>query len=250
MGGNGIIGEVAIAYTHGFVNGMISAASGGDFTQGFLSGGLSSFAGSAFMMYGAKFAGSVIGTYAFSAIAGGIGSALSGGNFWEGAATGIMVAGLNHLQNSIYERIAQVAESYEGSSDWAVEKQRGRFKSGSNKCNQFVYEILDEAGVAPYTNNKEYPLAGEWANTKRTIKGKNGVWRVVKNGIAKRGDVVSRQISYGDATGHVAIGVSNTQSIGTYQGYIRKTEFGYNPNFGVRNGLKYGSIVVRRFYFR
>jgi hypothetical protein len=80
---------------------MISEFTGGDFMQGFVSGGLGSLAGSAFMMYGGKFANSIIGNYAFSGLAGGVGAELSGGNFWEGAATGLMVAGLNHIQQGI-----------------------------------------------------------------------------------------------------------------------------------------------------
>ena len=33
----------------------------------------------------------------FGTVAGGAGSALTGGNFWQGAATGLIVSGLNHL---------------------------------------------------------------------------------------------------------------------------------------------------------
>ena len=40
-----------------------------------------------------------IGTLAFGAIAGGAGSALGGGNFWQGAVTGLIVAGFNHLMH-------------------------------------------------------------------------------------------------------------------------------------------------------
>lgn len=37
-----------------------------------------------------------IGTLAFGTIMGGAGSALTGGNFWQGTVTGLMVSGLNH----------------------------------------------------------------------------------------------------------------------------------------------------------
>jgi RHS repeat-associated protein len=101
VGSNGIGGELARAYTHGYANGVISELSGGDFMSGFVSGGLGSFGGSAFMMYGGRFASSTLGNYAFSGLAGGIGAEIAGGNFWEGAATGLMTAGLNHLQQGI-----------------------------------------------------------------------------------------------------------------------------------------------------
>jgi hypothetical protein len=58
---------------------MISEAFGGDFMTGFAAGGLGSLGGSAFMMYGGKFASSSAGTYSFSGLAGGLGSELTGG---------------------------------------------------------------------------------------------------------------------------------------------------------------------------
>ena len=97
VGSNGIMGEVSRAFTHGVANGMITGIQGGDPLTGFFSGGLSSLASSAFMMYGGSFANSQTGNYAFSGLAGGVGSALAGGNFWEGTAIGLMNAGLNHL---------------------------------------------------------------------------------------------------------------------------------------------------------
>lgn len=45
------------------------------------------------------FANSTVGTVAFGALSGGIGAELSGGNFWEGAVIGGIVAGLNHAMH-------------------------------------------------------------------------------------------------------------------------------------------------------
>jgi RHS repeat-associated protein len=103
VGSMGFGGEIARAYTHGFAQGMISEAFGGDFMTGFAAGGLGSLGGSAFMMYGGKFASSSAGAYSFSGLAGGLGSELTGGSFWEGAAIGVMNAGLNHLQAMVGE---------------------------------------------------------------------------------------------------------------------------------------------------
>lgn len=50
-----------------------------------------------------EFAQSTEGGYAFSTLAGGTGSALTGGNFWEGAAIGMMNFGLNKVQQSSKE---------------------------------------------------------------------------------------------------------------------------------------------------
>ena len=38
---------------------------------------------------------------AFGALSGGVGAELSGGNFWQGAVTGGIVAGLNHAMHKM-----------------------------------------------------------------------------------------------------------------------------------------------------
>jgi hypothetical protein len=68
----------------------------------FISSSLSGFAGS----LGASGWSSVIGSrgasmISFGAIAGGVGAELSGGNFWQGALIGGVVAGLNHALHEI-----------------------------------------------------------------------------------------------------------------------------------------------------
>ncbi len=40
----------------------------------------------------------------FGTIAGGAGAALTGGNFWQGAATGLIVSGLNHYEHQIEQK--------------------------------------------------------------------------------------------------------------------------------------------------
>jgi hypothetical protein len=44
-----------------------------------------------------RYAQSNVGMIAFGTVMGGAGSALTGGNFWEGAVTGLVVSGLNHF---------------------------------------------------------------------------------------------------------------------------------------------------------
>lgn len=53
------------------------------------------FGGQAWGAVGGTFAQSTAGIVGFGALAGGVGSALSGGNFWQGAVIGGTVAGLN-----------------------------------------------------------------------------------------------------------------------------------------------------------
>lgn len=101
IGSMGFGGEFARAFAHASTQGFISATAGGNYLSGFAAGGLSSLGGSAFMLYGGRFANSTVGNYAFSGLAGGFGAELAGGNFWEGSVTGLITAGLNHLEQGL-----------------------------------------------------------------------------------------------------------------------------------------------------
>jgi hypothetical protein len=93
----------------------MSAAQGGKFWAGFAAGALSSIASSAIQMgstgintdgtdcvtnFGATMNKPAI-ILATGAIMGGAGSAIGGGNFWQGAVTGLVVAGFNHLMHQM-----------------------------------------------------------------------------------------------------------------------------------------------------
>lgn len=92
------------------------AVQGDNFWNGFAAGSISSLAASAWSG-GSSFEttgnvttetvhrgiGEILGMggsggmIAFGTIAGGAGAALTGGNFWQGAVTGLIVSGLNHF---------------------------------------------------------------------------------------------------------------------------------------------------------
>lgn len=107
------------AVAHGTFQGGMTAISGGKFWSGFAAGALSSIAASAWSGGGAtsnyhgagNFANSGVGMIAFGTVSGGVGAKLTGGNFWQGAATGLVVSGLNHfahkaiVRGMIYERL-------------------------------------------------------------------------------------------------------------------------------------------------
>jgi hypothetical protein len=79
--------------------GFLSGATGGFFGSlgatawGGVSGKWEGIAG--------KYANSPVGTIAFGALSGGVGAELSGGNFWQGAIAGGIVAGLNDVMHKI-----------------------------------------------------------------------------------------------------------------------------------------------------
>jgi hypothetical protein len=104
---------------------MMSGLQGGNFWSGFSSGALSSIASSLFSkgfdheglnadgsmknakeVYGGfgKIAENTTGQIAFGTIMGGVGASLTGGNFWQGAATGLMVTVFNDLMHQIKQR--------------------------------------------------------------------------------------------------------------------------------------------------
>lgn len=75
---------------------------GNNFEQSFVAGALGSLASSAFtIIVGSTGVGNIL----FSALSGGVGSKLTGGNFWEGAVIAGIVAGLNHAMYSISSSI-------------------------------------------------------------------------------------------------------------------------------------------------
>jgi hypothetical protein len=121
------------ALLHGTFNGMMSGIQGGKFWSGFASGALSSIASSLWSGGGTKTEegffkennwahgtrevaregiggalglNNTAGMIAFGTIMGGVGAELTGGNFWQGAATGLMVSGLSHLGNKMTVRAA------------------------------------------------------------------------------------------------------------------------------------------------
>ena len=109
------------ALAHGTAQGTLTAIQGGKFWTGFATGSLSSVMSSLwqggehitdrgdFTMkreiingIGGAEPGS-IGTIFFGSISGGAGAAISGGNFWQGAVTGMIVSGLNHTLHDAFD---------------------------------------------------------------------------------------------------------------------------------------------------
>lgn len=108
------------AVAHGTFQGTMTTISGGKFWSGFAAGALSSIASSvwsggssmdgygknahALTGTGMKGIGSStgdLGMIAFGTVSGGAGAVMAGGNFWQGAVTGLVVSGLNHAMHKI-----------------------------------------------------------------------------------------------------------------------------------------------------
>ncbi|HXJ97220.1 MAG TPA: RHS repeat-associated core domain-containing protein [Gelidibacter sp.] len=157
----------AQALAHGTSQGMISGVQGGDFWQGFASGSLSSIAsglynggdmanGDHWAGLGGKFAGSSVGILSFGSISGGAGAVLTGGNFWQGAAAGLTVSGLNHAMHSGFTKKydLNVLADYEGAEGAGHQALAGELE---NKKLQYIskdgtYENAGIYGKSNYTD--------------------------------------------------------------------------------------------------
>jgi hypothetical protein len=102
------------AVAHGTFQGGMMAVSGGKFWNGFAAGAASSAVGSLWTadLNGARgglgffenYRTSSIGMIAFGTLSSGVSAKLTGGNFWQGAAAGLIVSGLNHAMHKIVQR--------------------------------------------------------------------------------------------------------------------------------------------------
>lgn len=121
---------------------------------------------------------------------------------------------------SAIKQIIPVGKSHVGSSTWAYSANKPPYGPKTDKCNLFVYDVLNEAGASVQMKTRDRgwlkglitaryvkhpPLAGQWANSSVSIPG----WMVVKT--PQVGDVAAEAIQYLNATGHVGIVSEVTQ---------------------------------------
>ena len=160
---------------------------------------------------------------------------------------------------AVRQKIADIARSYEKSENWLDHE-------GANKCNQFVYDVLTEAGHPPPLIGglrgrlglfaKYPPTAGQWATD--YVDG----WEPVAGGAdaARPGDVIAEQINYSDASGHVGIVVdappngriASADSTADDPGTITLSDYGFRTQPVYRHGqwLTHGmkqNVAVQRY---
>jgi hypothetical protein len=164
--------------------------------------------------------------------------------FWENHRR--ILAAVQAEQDRRGRVIVAEARKHVGSGNWDEAVDRGPYGPGRNKCNLFVYEVLNAAGtpvpmkirfsVSSFGNVKYPPLAGQWADPGVDIPG----WEVVKD--PRPGDVVALKENYGDASGHVGIvtGPGTSVSVSSYTGTVVEN------NWGFRSDHK-DDVVFRRY---
>jgi hypothetical protein len=113
------------AVAHGLFQGLVSGVQGGGFWAGAAAGALSSIASSLYQGVGYDNAGwhglggcgatNTTGMIIFGTVMGGAGAAITGGNFWAGAAAGYIVSSLNHAmkhERSMLSRFKKTGGKY------------------------------------------------------------------------------------------------------------------------------------------
>ena len=132
----------------------------------------------------------------------------------------------------------EIARKYLGSADWSVDSEKDNFPSGTNKCNKFVYDALEESGAKvplinddrnPFTDEKYPPVATDWEDKEKEIEG----WVVVDN--PKTGDVASDGKHVG-----IVSGVETTVSASSREDKVVENDWGF------RSGQA-GKITFRRY---
>lgn len=167
------------ALAHGMFQGTLTGVQGGNFWQGFAAGAISSIAssvwqgGDSFRKSGNincpdfandfKGIGSMIGfngkgsMIAFGTIMGGAGAAMSKGNFWEGAVTGLVVSGLNHAFDHANEEPKLKGGKFNNKKFSSISEfsDIGYFKSSVRYTDIFSHaEAFDYFNqLSEYTNN-------------------------------------------------------------------------------------------------
>jgi hypothetical protein len=147
----------------------------------------------------------------------------------------------------IRQKIVEAAQKQIGSGDWHFDVAKGNFGPNTDKCNLFVYDMLNDAGASPGLPNghawwKSYPpTAANWADPSFPIPG----WRVLGSGETPQpGDVVAQRIQWPNgATGHVMIVGPNASFIG-----VGKSEMIDSVAAKMMGEDKPGGLLVYRRY--
>jgi len=160
--------------------------------------------------------------------------------FANGAVTAAMAYAFNSMSSAggaqeetaadKRERVAEIALEMEGDTSYAYSEGKGRFPEDSWKCNLFVHDVLERAGIAPPLQpGGPWPLiANSWANPNYEVPG----WIIVNDPMP--GDVGAIPRS---GTGHVGIYIED-------RGRLRSNVMAAN-----RDGVGWSGSHMRNDWF-
>lgn len=188
--GNFYVRAGVSALAHGTFQGGMTAATGGKFWAGFAAGAISSLASSFWQggssgteegffkendwAYGSRgvshqgasgalgMQGS-LGTIAFGTVMGGAGSALAGGNFWQGAVTGLFVSGFNHVMHNgdSYDEVKEDPKPKIKAIPKELQAKIDRLRAGFEFMEDYGgYAEMAGLVLAPFTEGASLGVAG------------------------------------------------------------------------------------------
>lgn len=150
----GVGSEAIRGVAHGLAQGGLGALQGGDFASSALGGMLGSWAASGFSAIPGV-GNSLGGQLAFGALAGGVGSVAMGGDFLQGAAIGLMVAGLNHGMHKLASRKQEGGMHVFNSEKEAYAYMHEASEKGGYAYKEHAAYVLEDGRVVllPVENN-------------------------------------------------------------------------------------------------
>ncbi|WP_172284389.1 hypothetical protein [Chryseobacterium sp. LAM-KRS1] len=197
------------AGAHGLSQGVLGMVqnNGSGFLQAFASGALGSLGAAGFQKLVGDAANSTVGTIAFGALAGGIGSELTGGNFWQGAVIGGIVAGLNHTLHTPKgpgddAKAKKRVKEYKTNEDRiVVESLVAETLLESTEVGEFTLKAAREKAIDTYGDhdlkrlNEIYSTMGDvFGETSKQLVGKSFD---IANKSSKRFDIIKAKIAAG-----------------------------------------------------
>lgn len=184
---------VAQAAAHGVAQGALSLMQGGNATMGAISGFAGSLGAAGFGagMKGiglSAFANSGAGMVVSGALMGGVGSELVGGNFWQGAVIGGIVAGLNHAMHEMggpgdgddppgKKSIKESLKEKYNETKQKLSEMKEYVEDFYGGVNDFI-DTYDEMKTANWKNSDKYFHSK--ANYKATLRGPGGEAAAIK----------------------------------------------------------------------
>ncbi|XP_060561480.1 uncharacterized protein LOC132721232 [Ruditapes philippinarum] len=129
--------------------------------------------------------------------------------------------------------IVKEANRHINTTKWSVASNYGTGK-GTNKCNQFVYDVLKKVGTDPPKRRWFIysPIgAGEWGNPNSSYLKKKKCWENCK-GSWRSGDVISDSV-------HVAIITDNKRTTSARHDKVVQNDWGFrSKGTGAKSSIK------------
>ena len=170
---------------------------------------------------------------AFGALSGGVGAELSGGNFWQGAVTGGIVAGLNHAMHKTYPPDKFKGRSWRDKDGIFSQTKNGGYSVDNSPENFGYYREIEEVSVVGKLKTSNNLEKLDKAVTSIGIVSDYNESLLSKTGTSTKG-YVKLLGRIGKATGIIGVGIA---------GY----ELYKNPTVGnfMKFGVSAGMVVIR-----